>query len=250
MDYFIKEHKWKQIFLRLRKRKDIRTQQEDKLRRYIEAIWYIMRSGCQWRLLPPHYGSWRAVHRRFKRWSDRGIWTYLFEHTQKDPDCETFMIDATIVRAHSCSAGYKKNSQDQQSLGRSKGGFTTKIHAIVDALGNPIRFILTPGQRHDVTQAQALTQNIQGSFILADKGYDSDDFIEFLQDKGCQPVIPPRKNRQNPREYDQHLYKERHLIECFFNKIKHFRRIFSRFDKIATVFTSFLQFASTLIWLR
>jgi transposase len=137
----------------LRTRRDIRTGNEPKLRRFIESIWYMCRSGCQWRLLPSWYGSWWAVHQRFKEWSHKGIWEALFEKIQHCPDYEFTMIDATIVRAHACSAGYGKGTQDTQALGRSKGGFTTKIHALVDALGNPLKFILTPGQRHEITQA-------------------------------------------------------------------------------------------------
>lgn len=149
MDYHIKAREWEQIIAILRTRKDIKTKNENKLRRFIEAIWYIVRSGCQWRLLPSTYGSWRAIHMRFKSWADKGIWAELFTQVQVDPDMEATMIDATIVRAHACSAGYNKNSQDQEALGRSKGGFSTKVHALVDALGNPLKFILTPGQRHE-----------------------------------------------------------------------------------------------------
>ncbi len=159
------------------------------------------------------------------------------------------MIDGTIIRAHACSAGYKKNSGGQEALGRSRGGFSTKIHALVDALGNPLKFMLTPGQRNDITQAEALTENISNSTIVADKGYDSNTFITNLKSKGCKVVIPPKRNRKMQREYDKHVYKERHLIECFFGKIKHFRRIFSRFDKTAVVFMGFLNFVGALIWL-
>jgi transposase len=167
-----------------------------------------------------------------------------------DPDKAYVMIDATIIRAHACSSGYKKDSQDQEALGRSKGGFTTKIHAAVDALGKPLKFILTPGQKHDITQAKCLTEDVTHTTVLADKGYDSDDLVKKLEDNGCTVVIPPRSNRKNPREYDKDIYKERHLVECFFNKIKHFRRIFSRFDKAAQTFLSFLSFVGALIWLR
>jgi len=133
---------------------------------------------------------------------------------------EVVMIDATIVRAHACSAGYKKDSQDENALGRSKGGFTTKIHALVDALGNPLKFILTPGQRHDVTQANDLIEDIKNTMVLADKGYDSSALVKTIEEKGSVAVIPPKKNRKAPREYDEHIYKERHLIECFFWKNK------------------------------
>ena len=160
------------------------------------------------------------------------------------------MIDATIVRVHACSAGYGKDSRETQALGRSRGGFTTKIHTRTDALGNPLQFILTAGQRHEITQAKTLTENVKDTIVIADKGYDSNAFVESLEEKGCIVVIPPRSNRKTPRDYDKHIYKERHLIECFFGKIKHFRRIFSRFDKTAGVFMSFLNLVGVLVWLR
>ena len=169
---------------------------------------------------------------------------------QTDPDTEVIMIDATIVRAHSCSAGYGKESQMKQALGRSKGGFTTKIHALVNALENPVKFILTPGQRNEITQAKFLIQDLSHSTFLADKGYDSLAFINTVENQMCTPVRPARKNRLQHRGIDEHLYKERHLIECFFGYIKHYRRVFSRFDKTALAFLAFLQFVSTFIWLR
>lgn len=250
MDYFIKDREWEEIFKIQRSFKDIHTKNEQQLRKFMEAVWYVARTGCQWRLLPFYYGHWRSVHRRFKKWSDKGIWEMLFQKIQQTPDLEAIMIDATIVRAHACSAGYGKESQPQQALGRSRGGFSTKIHALVDALGNPLKFILSAGQRHEISQAEALIEDVLGSIIIGDKGYDSNAFVETLKDKECLCVIPPKRNRLNPRGYDEHLYKERHLIECFFGKIKHFRRIFSRFDKTATSFLAFLHFVSTFIWLR
>jgi transposase len=176
----------------------------------------------------------------------------MHQHFIDDPDMENFMIDSTIVRAHSCAAGALKKSggQKAQALGRSKGGFSTKIHIAVDALGNPLRFILTPGQVHDITQAQALTKGFSFQYGLADKGYDSNAFVQSITDSGATAVIPPRSNRKEPREYDQYRYRERHLVECFINKIKHFRRIFSRFEKLGRSYLGFLGFVASLIWLR
>ena len=160
------------------------------------------------------------------------------------------MIDTTIVRSHPCVAGYKKNSQDAHALGRIKGGFTTKIH-VVDALGQALRFSLTGGQRNDITQASGLLRHFKGANTIADKGYDSEKLLSQIQEQGCRAVIPPRSNRKkNLRKYDKHLYKERHLVECFFNKVKHFRRVFSRFDKKASSFMGFLAYASIILWLR
>ena len=86
--------------------------------------------------------------------------------------------------------------------------------------------------------------------VIADRSYDAEDFLQKIAEKGAVAVIPPRRNRKEQREYDRHLYKERHLIECFFNKIKHYRRIFSRFEKLDRRLLGFLCFAGTLVWLR
>jgi transposase len=247
MHYLVKDTEFEKILKFLQQVKAIHKNDTSRLRRFIEAVCYVCRSGCQWRLLPTYYGDWRAVHKRFKEWCNRGVWKKLFESQQIDPDMEWVMIDSTIVRAHACAAGYGKDTQEQEALGRSKGGFTTKIHALVDALGNPIKFLLTPGQRHDITQAKELTAAVVDIPVLGDKSYDVDHFVATLEAKEC---IPPRKNRKKPRSYDEYLYRERHAVECFFGKIKHFRRIFSRYDKIARSYLSFLYFAGALIWLR
>jgi transposase len=99
-------------------------------------------------------------------------------------------------------------------------------------------------------QARFLLEGLNPEAVLADKAYDADELIDFLREKGITVVIPPKKNRKEQRNYDFFRYGERHLIECFFNKIKQFRRIFSRFDKLADKYMAFLQFASVLIWLR
>jgi len=209
-----------------------------------------MRTGSQWGELPRFYGKHKTIHKRFLSWAKKDIWNDILSFFAQDSDVESVMIDGSIVRAHACASGYKKNSQEEQALGRSKGGFTTKIHALVDALGLPIKFILTPGQASEIKQAPELIKDIKGAHILADKAFESDEFISQIIAQDCVPVIPPRSNRKDPREVDYYLYKERHLIECFFGKVKHFRRIFSRFDKMAQAYMGFLAFASTIIWLR
>jgi transposase len=144
----------------------------------------------------------------------------------------------------------KSGGQESQALGRSRGGFSTKVHIAVDALGNPLRLILTAGQRHDSPLAEALIEGYEPRALIADKGYDSDALIKALTATGIEAVIPPKKNRTEMREYDRHLYRERHLIECFIGKIKHYRRLFSRFEKLSKNYLGFLSFVSALIWLR
>jgi transposase len=137
-----------------------------------------------------------------------------------------------------------------QSLGRSRGGFSTKIHLAADALGNALRFILTGGERNDITQAEALVNDLVADYVIADKGYDSGAFVLRLKERDSEAVIPSRANHKVQREIDTHLYKERHLIENQIGKLKQFRRVFSRFDKLAKNYLSFIYLASTVVWLR
>jgi transposase len=147
--------------------------------------------------------------------------------------------------------GQKKNgSADDQALGRSRGGFSTKVHVLVDGLGNPLRLLFTAGQRHDSTQAAALLEGFTFERVIADRGYAAQTLIDLILQAQAEPVIPPHQRAKQPREYDIWLYRERHLVECFINKIKHFRRVFSRFDKLARRYLGFLHLTSVLIWLR
>jgi transposase len=120
----------------------------------------------------------------------------------------------------------------------------------VDALGNPLRIILTEGQVHDIRQAEALIEGFACEKVLADKGYDSDKFREVIASKGAEAVIPPKRSRKEPIPHDKDVYQERNLVERFFNKIKNFRRIATRYDKTALSFTAMLTLAAAMIWLR
>lgn len=113
-----------------------------------------------------------------------------------------------------------------------------------------MRFLLTAGQCHDQTQAEELVKDLVFEFFLADKGYDAKDFLDSLIERGVEIVVPSRSNRKEPREYDKHIYKERHRVECLINKLKHYRRVFSRFEKLSKNYLSFLHFVGSLIWLR
>jgi len=113
-----------------------------------------------------------------------------------------------------------------------------------------LKAILTGGQVADVTQAIPLLEGCNAQYGIMDKAYDANSVIEQLEKQNIIPVIPPKANRKAKRQYDQHLYQERHLIECFIGKLKPFRRVFSRLDKTANNFMNFILFASALIWLR
>ena len=110
----------------------------------------------------------KCIHKRYESWSRKGVWLDVLDTFSSECDTEWFMIDATIVRAYPCAAGYEHAQHEREALGRSKGGFTTKIHAVVDALGQAVRFTLTPGHRNDITPAPALIEGIKEAPILAD----------------------------------------------------------------------------------
>ena len=133
---------------------------------------------------------------------------------------------------------HEKNGR--QAIGRSRGGLTTKIHTLVDALGNPVELMLTPGQAHDLTCAEPLIANADPGALLGDT----------LTQRGITPVIPPKANRATKRACDFALYCERNLIERFFNKLKHFRAIATRYDKLARNFLAGVQFAAVMILLN
>lgn len=136
-------------------------------------------------------------------------------------------------------------------MGRSRGGLTTKIHALVDAKGRPLRLLITPGQAHDAQGAAILLNDLKRkSVVIADKGYDADWIRAHIRGQGAIPNIPNKANRTRRYRWHKQLYRERNLIERFFNKLKQFRRIATRYDKLGAAFFAFIQLAAVRIWLR
>ena len=128
---------------------------------------------------------------------------------------------------------------------------STKIHTLVDALGNPIGFFLTPGQAHDLQGADALLPHMQADVLLADKAFDADErVIKPLLAAGITPVIPPKSSRKIQRFFDKELYKARHLVENFYCKLKQYRAIATRYDKTARNFLAGIHLAAAVIWLN
>jgi len=217
-------------------------------RLFVNAVLWIGKTGAPWRDLPERFGNWNSVWRRFDRWSAKGVWRRIFEEL-KDPDLEWLILDSTVIRAHQHAAGAVKKGGADQALGRSRGGFGTKLHIAVDGLGNPVEFILTGGQEADINQGEALIKGHDAQAVIADKGYDGDDFIGTIESGGAAAVIPPKKNRIFKREYDKHLYKERNLAERFINRIKQHRRVATRYEKTARNFLGFIHVAAIMVLL-
>ena len=138
-----------------------------------------------------------------------------------------------------------------KAVGRTRGGLNTKLHAVVDGLGNPVTFLLSAGNDHDSVHATELLGKVEisGSNVLADRAYGAQVIRTYILEHEASYVIPPQSNISEPWPVDWHLYKERHLIECFFQKIKWFRRIATRYDKLDASFLAFVYLAAIAILL-
>ncbi|HMN52570.1 MAG TPA: IS5 family transposase [Sphingopyxis sp.] len=168
--------------------------------------------------------------------SDRRLATYDRQHQRSRP----------------CFGSGRKRGACANALGRSRGGFTSKIHARCDNQGLPVGFILTGGEASDYTAAEPLMAIPVATpkALLADKGYDGDRFRESLLVRGILPIIPPRSNRKVPEHPDYRRYKDRNRVERMFGKLKQQRRIATRYDKTILSFESFLNLAAARLWLK
>ena len=185
----------------------------------------------------------------FRRWVRSGVFDQIFEALSADADFEYVIVDGTIVRVHQHGSGARGGTRTQ-AIGRSRGGLTTKIVALVDALGNLVRFVLLPGQRHDSAGVAPLLTDLDFAALLADKAFDSDGFRTELDNRGAVAVIPPKANRVTTIPCDFEMYKWRHLVENFFCKIKEFRRIATRYDKTDTSFAAMIHLVGSVLATR
>lgn len=218
-------------------------------RQTLEGILYRLRVGCPWRDLPECFGLWNTIYRRFLLWSRKGILMRLFKSLAQNSDTEWEFIDGSYVKAHQHSTGAA--SKHEQAIALSKGGNTSKIHLAVDSYGLPIEFIITGGDVHDSKVANELIELLpQGDFVVADKGYDSEAIRDKVRERNSSPIIPRKKNSKTGNgDIDWCLYKYRHLVENAFARLKHFRAIATRYDKLKLQFESMLALACSMIWL-
>ena len=155
-------------------------------------------SGAQWRQMPKCYGPWQSVYARFVKWRNEGIWEKSFSELSQDADTENLSIDSTCIKFHESSNGGEKT--ENNVVGRTKGGLNTKIHVIIDGLGNPVTFLLSAGNDNDSTYAIKLMNltSIAGSNLLGDKAYGTKEILTYIQEHGAIVVIPPKSNAKEP----------------------------------------------------
>src|SRR4026208_2029978 len=193
-------------------------------RRILSGIMHVLKSGCRWVDCPPEMGRPRRSERMAR--------------------------DSTHVKAHRCAGG-GKGGASEQAIGITKGGRNMKIHGLVDKLCRPWVLILTPGNTADCTVGPACVSLLDGiAELLGDKAYDSDSFRKSLRKDGIKPVIPGRSNRKKRIRHDKQAYKDRNVIERCYCRLKDFRRIATRYDKLArNYFSALCRVAAVAFWL-
>ncbi len=222
----------------------------------LNAILYVAEHGCKWRGLPKRFGRWHTVYTRMNRWAKAGVLDRVFTALQEEEiiriRVEALALDSTIVKVHPDGTGAEKNGP--QSIGRSRGGWTTKIHLVAADARRAVTFALSPGQDHDAPAGRELLRHLPSPeapvALIMDRAYEGDATRQLALDLGFQPVVPPLASRVLPWSFDRVLYRRRNEIERLFRRLKGFRRIFSRFDKLDVMFTAFIHFALIVEALR
>ena len=231
---------------------DLNIYDKPNLRNIFEGILFRMRTGCPWRDIPCCFGMPNTIFKAFSRWSKSNKLMQLFKNLSKDIDREWLFMDGTHVRAHQHSSGAA--SQTDEAISKSIGGNSSKIHMIVDACGNPYEFLITDGTTHDAKVAPELLSRVSlkaTEYVSADKGYDSDNLREIITQQSVKAIIPKKRNTTaNNNHMDWYIYRIRHLVENVFARLKHFRGIATRYDKLKQHYENTVALACAYIWLK
>ncbi|WP_291008614.1 IS5 family transposase [Hydrogenophaga sp.] len=223
----------------------------------VNAILYVAEHGCKWRGLPKRFGNWHTIYTRMNRWTKAGVLDRMFEELQRAQvvriKIEAVSLDSTSIKVHPDGTGALKNN-GPQSIGKSRGGWNTKIHMVAADARTAVTFCLSPGQAHDAPEGRRLLSSLgppsRPVHLLMDRAYEGNETRQLALDLGFIPVVPPMKTRIEPWEYDREMYKRRNEVERLFRRLKGYRRIFSRFEKLDLMFLGFISFVLVADGLR
>ena len=245
-------------------------------REILDGVLWILRTGAPWRDLPTGLGPWATVWDRFDTWNHDGTLEAILSRLRSAGidaglvDRELWCVDGPVVRAARCAAGGGKRDDPEEpsdhAPGRSRGGFSTRIHLRCDGHGHPLDFHLTPGQAHETTGLVPLLEGAEERVVdgdgepiawpvalAGDKGFRADWIDEYLLELGITPVIPSEEDEDRDTravEFDREAYRRRSIVECLIGWLKECRRVFSRFEKTAKNFGGMIKMAFIQRYLR
>jgi transposase len=239
-------------------------------RTILSAILWVLRTGAPWRDLPERFGPWATAWSRFRRWTAAGVWARVLSVLQRDADgaghldWDTHYVDGTVVRAHQHAAG-ATGGQDAEALGRSRGGFSTKVHLRAEGGGKPLALVISGGECHESRYVEALLAcghvrrgargrpRVRPKRLVGDRGYSYPTVRRLLARRHIQAVIPRRRD-QRPHDrrhapFDRATYRKRNRVERLVNRLKQARRVATRYEKRALHYLAMLTLAALLLWL-
>ena len=224
-------------------------------RQALNGILHILEHGCKWRALPQRFANWHTIYMRFSRWAKSGVLTQVFQRLQQEQlvDLAVLGLDSTTVKVHPDGCGALRK-RGPQAIGRSRGGLTTKIHIVASDARTAIIYALSPGQDHDGPHGRELLKKMGSPrkkaggeqlqlFLVADRAYEGNETRQLALALGYTPVIPPKSSRRDPWDFNRDIYKRRNEVERLFRRLKGYRRVFTRYDKLDVIFLAFITLA-------
>ena len=215
-------------------------------RTVLNGILWILKSGARWRDLPTEFGNWNSIYHKFRQWCECGLFERLLKLVnRKAADSTLIEIDSTFCKVHQSAC----SRFGAQAIGVSRGGKNTKIHVIINERMQLLNVVLTGGHIHDSEPVFELFAGIkfEGKKVLADRAYSCDKVRSYLEKREAKVCIPDKANFRVKHTFDADLYKQRNIVERFFQRIKNYRRIATRYDKLSFCFLNFILLASSVI---